>query len=351
MRKWIGTMCVVGACLAGPGVADGAIGTPQNGLVAFAQESGSIGPQLVWAIWVTDPNGTAPPTQISPSTIFAVNDMSFASDGFHVAYALGSGAQGTAVWVTDLSGQNAHMLVSQGYSPSWLPDGQHLVFTDGRSVKLTDLQGNVTTEFTPLPPSGEAGTISEVAVSPNGQQVALTMETDPGTDPSAAHYEIFLANIDGSNLHQLTTTGGGGATRAEWAPNGARLVFYGGPTPRSIYSISPGGGTPTVLKAGYVGTDPTGWATPIAYLNPMYSPDGTQIVYSKDFINDDSFYGPLTEPTERMTADGSGETQIKTATGYEPTWGPLPSCAVIAEYPTEFAGAEASGCVSATAGS
>jgi len=96
--------------------------------------------------------------------------------------------------------------------------------------------------------------------------------------PQRIAYEVsghlWVADADGSNPMQLTTTGSPN-TDPSWSPDGRQLVYMSRPdasTPFSIWLMNADGGNPREILAG----DPT----EIDHIGrPRWSPDGTRIVF------------------------------------------------------------------------
>lgn len=121
----------------------------------------------------------------------------------------------------------------------FLPDG-----TDQRWIDLPD----------------DFSWIAYAAWSPDGTQIAFE-----GRRLSWNYYEIWIVDIDGTNLRRLTTLEGGTPGRAEhldWSPDGSRIAFSVG----SIYTVD----TATGLDVQLLSAE--GWA-------PNWSPDGSMIAY------------------------------------------------------------------------
>lgn len=174
---------------------------------------------------------------------------------------------------------------------------------------------------------------SSPTVSPDGKQVVFVSDED-GDD------ELFVMNVDGTGRTQVTAnavadtsptfasdgirvafarsgeivvrrldtaaettlTSGGGNTAPAWSPNGLRIAWVKG---EDIWAMDADGALPGALTTdGAVRSDSA----------PSWSPDSTQIVYSS--------YESGSDEIRRMNADGSGQAQIGTATGFEPAWSP-----------------------------
>jgi TolB protein len=138
-------------------------------------------------------------------------------------------------------------------------------------------------------------------------------------------YDIFMANVDGSNLRQLTTEDGYDA-EATFSPTGERIVFTSDRDgDLELYSMLPDGSDVRRLtnRIGYDG-------------GAFYSPDGTKIVWRahypeegperEDYLN---LLGQgLIRPGELeiyvADADGSNQVQVTDVGGanFAPYWHP-----------------------------
>ncbi len=299
------------------------VSSHQNGLIAFSTSCSSR--YGCGAIDVTDANGTTAHQVWGPDQ-WGADNPTFSPDGFHIAF-----NDGIGINVVDLTGADEQTLVPGVQSaPSWTPDGQHLVFANGTAVDEVDMAGNVRTLFNPPQQPGTSVGVPDVSVSPDGKRIALPLNTVSTTPP---HLEIFVANIDGTNLHQITQTAGSGAWGARWAPDGQRLVYWTIDPPHNILTVGANGGTPTLLKAG---TDLSH-----QYASPSFSPDGSQIVY----------WGP--DGISRMNGDGSNVQPVPAAdqlNGTMPSWGAAPTCPTLAKYLGAYAGFDLGACVGASVG-
>ena len=138
-------------------------------------------------------------------------------------------------------------------------------------------------------------------------------------------YDIFVANIDGSNLRQLTTEDGYDA-EATFSPTGDRIVFTSTRDgDLELYSMAPDGSDVQRLtdRIGYDG-------------GAFYSPDGSQIIWRAHYPEPgpeaDDYMALLEQGLIRpgeldvyvMDADGSNQRQVTDLGGasFAPYWHP-----------------------------
>jgi Tol biopolymer transport system component len=102
------------------------------------------------------------------------------------------------------------------------------------------------------------------------------MRAKPGADPNARHQQgaLFVANVDGSGLHQVTPYGLANSHDnglARWSPDGRRIVFA---SAHGLLFVVHSDGT----GLRRIALDTRGdW---YFAFTPDWSPDGTAIVFS-----------------------------------------------------------------------
>lgn len=130
------------------------------------------------------------------------------------------------------------------------------------------------------------------------QRIAFETERD-------GNREIYLMNMDGSNLVNLTNHSAYDYSPA-WSPDGERIAFVSGRDGLSnVYVMGADGMGQTRL------TD-----HPASDYDPVWSPDGTKIAFISNRDENNEVYV--------MNDDGSVQTRLTTANGidYTPVWSP-----------------------------
>jgi TolB protein len=145
-------------------------------------------------------------------------------DGQKIAFTRGSSSgeigalNPSNIIVTNLDGSNFHQLTkgeAANLARAWMPDGDHLLYTDGlddgAALHLIDVQ---TGEVTPL-----SGTNSlSAAISLDGKRLAFH-EMLPGDQVG-----LFVANLDGSDRKLLSDGDPYIVTSPIWSPDGNWII-------------------------------------------------------------------------------------------------------------------------------
>lgn len=209
--------------------------------------------------------------------------------------------------ITDLTGVSSP---ADQLQPRFSPDGREILFTNeapglpNSEIYVMGADGRQPTALTNTPTGN-----SDATWSPDGTQVAFVSTRDGGAG------NIFVMRTDGSGLREITHDAAGKSELA-WSPRGDRIAFVREPAgggDREIYSIGAGGSGLTDLSNDPMSDD----------IEPAWSPDGSQIVFSGPFHPSGSVGGDLW----LMNADGSSRRPlIHTTNGYSdgayPTWSP-----------------------------
>jgi TolB protein len=208
----------------------------------------------------------------------------------------------TGIWLTDTSGTNKHIIFASAgtYSPSWLPDGQWIAFSDGGEIYKIKLNGDSLTQLT------TNGSNFFPAWSTNGLWIAYNKSLCDGPNTCG----IWLMTSNGINHRCIADYG----NYPDWHLNGEYIMYL-------IRSVT---------QKGEVLGDSL-WVYNI-YLNsksflvfldgknyenryPRYSHDGTKIAFTSQ-----PYGGKLQIWT--MNSDGTDLKQLTYTQGYSCNWSP-----------------------------
>lgn len=190
-------------------------------------------------------------------------------------------------------------------SPAISPDGSRIAFfTTGRprasEIFTIDAQGGQPTRLTRMTELGMGARAPDWA--PDGKRLAFQ---------SAAPADIWVINLDGTGLQQLTFDKAPDATPA-WSPDGRRIAF-----------VSQRAGKPDVYVMNADGTDQTQvtfgavlQAEPNWSMRVDWSPDGRRLAFTSDRDGNREIY--------LINADGTGLTRLTNdpAEDWKPAWSP-----------------------------
>jgi len=122
------------------------------------------------------------------------------------------------IWVMNVDGTDLHQLTDNlvaDEAPSWSPDGQTIAYYSGFPLVITLMNADGG-DIRPLI-EGKEGYGLDPVWSPDGQQIAFVSLRD-GDD------EIFVVNVNGSDLRQLTDNSDSDREPA-WSSDGQQLAF------------------------------------------------------------------------------------------------------------------------------
>jgi TolB protein len=141
--------------------------------------------------------------------------------------------------------------------------------------------------------------------------------------PVNGHWQIFLEDADGSNVRRLVTSGDDDLAPSI-SPNGRRVVFFrifADGSPDEMFLVNVDGSNLHAIDVGGCGATCLGDDTE----GHAWSPDGTQIVFERALLDDS---GNVSVGLWLMNADGTGPhqiTQLNLAVDSEdhrPAWSP-----------------------------
>jgi hypothetical protein len=148
--------------------------------------------------------------------------------------------------------------------------------------------------------------------SPDGSQLVFYRSIRAEPDfPIDLGGSLWVVDVDGSNAHQLETGDVNPWWQARWAPDGSVILF-------DVERLQPTGALWTIKPDGsdltMVYEDPDGGFA----IYPVWSPDGTQIMFSIHPIND--AFEHVDNEIHAVNADGTGLTLVAGGSGFKTAW-------------------------------
>jgi Tol biopolymer transport system component len=217
----------------------------------------------------------------------------YSADGKWVAWC-GPGG----IWLMKQNGAEKRQLTTFGAFPDISPDGSKVVF-NGRlpavadpNIFVVNVDGTGLTQLTTDTASDQFP-----AWSPDGSRIVFT-STRTGIP------QLWLMDADGDNQTQLTFDANRKDQLPDWSPDGSQIAY--------VQRTAPVGGDIWVVNAD--GTDPHPLTSgPPDELGTAWSPDGTQIAY----------LNWTTRTVEVMSADGTNAHPIRPlGVQFVPAWQP-----------------------------
>jgi uncharacterized repeat protein (TIGR01451 family) len=256
-----------------------------------------------------------------PDVIFECNVDG--SNCFHVTGAAqeagdpGGGNQDVSVAYAPSVANNGTIAFQAAFAPDGTCAGLNSQGICASHVFVMDADGTNVRQITFNPPYDPStfffGGDFDASISPDGSKVAFVSNRNDAFDRNgtpSSHAAVYVVNIDGSNLHQVTpfTYDGAGNPHGDmysvaWSPDSTRLAFKG-----AGYGSECGtyfGNPIDFLAVGTVNVDGTGFGYLVSTCDNVnaaggataidWSPDGARIADARDSIG----YG---EPAIRFTA-------------------------------------------------
>lgn len=203
--------------------------------------------------------------------------------------------------------------------PCSSPDGKQIVFQSNRTgryeIYVMNIDGTGVTQITDR--DGDNVTPSW---SPDGGSIAFAANIGDNSD-------IYVMNVDGSDVRRLTEHPGDDS-HPHWSADGARIIFN---SPRTTPDLSVAWRDQwhEVFSMKPDGSDLRQHTEGKAVITfPSYSPDGTMIAYRKITDTPGFSWGltniPINSEVFVAKADGSGEVNLSNSAAFDgwPVWSP-----------------------------
>jgi Tol biopolymer transport system component len=231
-------------------------------------------------------------------------DPSWSPDGEQIAFA--SDRSGNYdIYIMNADGSGVRRLTFDTVDerrPRWSPDGRQVLFESGRDgllnqflqrsidIFVIDIDGAHLINLTKTPSTSE----SWAAISPDGKTVSFTRSG-----------VIMLINADGTSERRLHSADPGFTDDvAAWSPDGATVAY-------SAYNLNHPFATDTyaIFTVKADGSDVRRITTTGSARVPSWSPDGSRVLYNRDAV--DEFWGRFnTQNLFIMSPDGTNNVQV-----------------------------------------
>jgi TolB protein len=201
------------------------------------------------------------------------------------------------IYVSDFDGENAAQVTEDNSivaAPAWVPGNLRLFYASyrggaGPAINSHDLRTgnrNVVAAY--------SGSNISPSVSPDGTKLAMILS-------KSGSPELWVANLDGTGLKQLTRTKGAEASPT-WSPDSKTICYVSDDPGRpTLFTVSASGGEPSRLKVGGV----------VHCTEPDWSPDGRSIAFTRSAGEFTIYVVPA-----------SGGNAEAVAPGEDPSWAP-----------------------------
>lgn len=200
--------------------------------------------------------------------------------------------RGSSIFIMNGDGTNVRQVFATGTQPSLRTDGKVVAFVSGNDIFTVNTDGSGLKQVTQ---NGVGVTVSNPAFSPNGSRIAFAVSD---LAPAATTH-INAINTDGTGLFTIV----GDADEPTWSPGGDQIAFIRN---GEIFLVNIDGSGLTNLTMGNAGIAPS---------HPSFSPSGAEIAFS-------AAPSTISPPNIRVLALGNGQISDIISNGIQPSFGP-----------------------------
>jgi tricorn protease-like protein len=255
----------------------------------------------------------------------------------------------TGIFTVKADGTDTQLLIAGNvFDPAWAPHGEQIAWENWGQIGLVRTDG---TGWTMLTDRSEIDFAQDPAWSPDGTKIAFAGQ-NWGDYYYGSSADIYVVDVDGTDVHKVTDTPNDWESEPAWSPDGTRIAFTS-PTWSStsysndIYTVKPDGSDRKNLTKGGFNRSPN-WSPDGARLvfarsgfggagvvstiaadgtdyrdlfqvgeTPVYSPDGTQILFNRALP-----YPAFTNALVTMPVDGGTLRSLTAAADFanQPDW-------------------------------
>lgn len=216
--------------------------SPDGQWIAFDR---SLAPLAEADIYIVPATGGSP-VNLTNSPQYVDEEPTWSPDGRRIAFHRAAAGSSAGLYVMDADGSNVVRIATGPLLPSdpeWSPHGRWIAVVDQENaIYLISPDG---TRQRRVAQVEDPLSIERPHWSPDGKQIAFTTNNadEPGPQPDTYDHDMWIVNVDGSDLHELVPKRPQFDHYPAWSPEGDWIIFSGhrGGV-NGLYKMRPGGG-------------------------------------------------------------------------------------------------------------